>query len=293
MSVPHIDSVIVGVSNLEESLRVWRDQLGLRELWRSDGCCPHLASALGASAGDIVAQVSLGWSGRGGNIHLLAFANPAAPVREQAGPLDACPKNLNMRVRDLPALCEVIESKGLTLRSPWVEYESDGTRYRDAHVEGPDATNIGLLEIVGDEYAVNDIGVGDLAACALTVEDLPAEAGFWRKLGFNCVLDRHFSGPAMETLIGLPENASLHMQLYGGEEPWARVELVSYGCAMSSHYPRARVPSTGAIGLVVAGLADEINASLWPASRQVDFRGSQQRLATLDSPAGLQVQVLL
>ncbi len=46
------------------------------------------------------------------------------------------------------------------------------------------------------------------------------------------------------------------MRLYGPEQAHARVEVVSYGIAMTSHYSRAKFPTTGALMVLVEGVSE-------------------------------------
>jgi|GEM_PF-4963677 len=266
----HVAEVVMATGDFEVALGFWQELLGLVILDRADGVDIGTASLWRIETQAVGRRVLLGRPGGLCAIHLVELTTPGEPLRSGAGPLDALPKTLNLLVRDLPALWERLRGRGALMKGGWVEYEHEGGTYRDAHVLGPDCTNIGLLEIVGADYPVNAQGVGEPASFTFTVSDMAAEQAFYVALGGQLRLDRFFDGPAIEALVGLPPGGSLDMKLYGPGQAAARVELVSYGMPMRSRYAEAHMPATGALTVHLCG-ADMARAAaaLQPYAPQI------------------------
>jgi len=238
-----IDQLVIGTADLQRSLRFWQETLGLELLYRDERADP-----LPGSEALVSRDALLGFPGIAqGQLHIVEFAASGEPVREGAGPHDACPKTVNLLCRDLPAVHARLEAAGHRFRSRWVAYEKHGVRYRDVHMVGPDATNIGLLEISGADYPVGDNGIGPVAAACFTQQSLDGiDALCSDLLGQQLQFDETLTGPELELMLALPSGAALEMRLYGPSAINARLEFVKYhGAAGANLYPRAQPPATG------------------------------------------------
>ncbi|MEM8942681.1 MAG: hypothetical protein AAGC91_11035 [Pseudomonadota bacterium] len=203
-------------------------------------------------------------------LHLVEFSTPGMPVRAGASSHDSCAKTVNFLCRDLPQVYEKLAARGVVFRSRWVEYEKAGVSYCDVHAIGPDELNIGFLEIVDGQYTVNQLGIGPIAAVCFTVPEMEPVDALVEGIGMPLVLDEHFAGPSMETMLNLPVGASLHMRLYGAIEAWGRLEIVSYNGVTTSNLHRSTLPP--GTGLLTARIAvDDLDHSL----RLLDQRESR------------------
>lgn len=284
-----LKEIVITTQDYFSALTFWHDTIGYELLHQQSTTDSALLNLWQADTSQINRRALLGLPHSHTSIHLVEIVKPDLPLKAHAGNLDALPKTLNLLVRDLPAVWSRLKAAGVTMNTDWVEYEQDGRRYRDAHITGPDLTGIGLLEVLDEEYQVNPQGIGEPASFTFTVEDIVSEANFYKNLGGKLVLDAQFSGAAIEKLVGLPQGGSLHMQLFGPASSHSRVELVSYGIPMTSHYDRAGIPHTGAIfaHLAVKNLHQISNIQC----ATVNVWHTKQTMAKLQTPAGAPVIV--
>lgn len=284
-----IEEVILTTTDYDAALSFWCEQLGYNMLYQQNLTDPALLDLWQVSPHQVNRRALLGLPNAHTAIHLVELLTSATPLKEGVNNLDALPKTLNLLVKDLPVLWEKLKAAGVAMKTEWVEYEQEGRFYRDAHIIGPDLTGIGLLEVLDEDYAVNTFGIGEPASFTSTVENIVRESEFYQQLGGQIVLDEYFSGQAIETLVGLPQGGSLRMQLLGPALSHSRVELVSYGIPMTSHYHRVNFKSTGAILPLIATsaahLPDTIHfvpVSIWNTTKQ---------MARLVSPAGATIML--
>lgn len=287
----YIKEVIISTANFAAARAFWCEQMGYQVLQQTATTDPGLLSLWQVSAKDIQRRAMLGLPDAHTTLHLVEVLQPAVPLKQNVANLDALPKTLNLLVKDLPAVCQRLRAAGVTIKTGWVEYTQNGRHYRDAHIIGPDNTGIGLLEVLDEDYHVNDMGIGEPASFTCTVEDIAEEANFYTKLGGQKVLDEHFWGQAIEKLVGLPPGGSLHMQLFGPRTTHSRIELVSYGIPMTSHYERARFPHTGALFTHIASgtLTPTLPADCDTELTAVTIWNTTQQMTRLQTPAGATV----
>lgn len=287
-----VSETVTATADFASSLKFWCELLSLEDLAEAHGLDRGMASLWQVDANIIGRRVLLGMPGGVSSIHLVEVLTPGKPVREDVGALDALPKTLNMLVRNLPEVWQRMKDAGVHMKGPWVEYEHDGKAYRDAHILGPDFANVGLLEALDEDYPVNHLGIGQPGSFTFTIEDMAREDAFYRTLGGEVRLDRYFGGPAIESLVGLPAGGSLHMKLFGPAATAARLELVSYGTAMHSHYDSARLPATGTIMVHIEGVPTDLG----PLVPQVKFIqaapwGTLKHMAALTAPSGARLTI--
>ena len=72
-----------------------------------------------------------------GALHLVEFAEPGAPVRQDVRVFDQLPKNLDIYVRDMAARFEELKARGLKFRSDpnltWIHAKVLSSRLRFWH----------------------------------------------------------------------------------------------------------------------------------------------------------------
>lgn len=238
-----IDQLLIGCADLGHSRAFFTELFGLavQPLRSTPPPLPGSSHALRAEC------ALTGMAETGDTLlHLVSFERPGAAVRDGAGRHDACPKTINFLCRNLPDRYRELQAAGVHFASDWVEYEKHGVHYRDVHLTGPDHQNIGLLELVGETYPVNDRGIGTIAAVCFTQSAIAEADALAHALDLTLAFDETLSGEAMETLVGLPHGAALIMHLYGDESPRGRLEFVEYrGAGGSNRYSTARPPASG------------------------------------------------
>jgi len=284
----YVREVVISTATLAQAVHFWCGWLGFSVLAEVDGASPALALLWQTKPEQIGKRLLLGQPDFLCRIHLVEVVNAGYPIRRDASALDALPKTLNLLVRNLPDIWQRLHDLGANMRSNWVEYELDGQRYRDAHLLGPDHSGIGLLEVLDADYPVNQFGIGEPASFTYTVERLPAEQAFYQALGAQLRLDRVFSGPAIEQLVGLPEGGSLQMLLFGPQHPVARLELVSYGIKMAAHYGKAVFPNTGLlwVHIEIKGKKAEPAVLRDATFYNVKLWQELQKIARIQTPCG-------
>lgn len=291
----------VGTDDYDRALRLYRDVLGFSLAPSEKQQCRALERLWGLEQGAISQLARLETPGApGGRLVLVQFTRDAPVVRAGATAVDLCPKNLDINVVDLPKRAEELRGAGYTLRSEPVAYEIGGLPVREVQLPVEDGVNLVLAEILGEALLTTDKGYGGVTSVVTTTADIGAETAFFEMLGFSR-LERHvLEGPAIETMIGLPPNAGIIMQLLG--EPahrFGRAELVAYrGASGNTLYPRAQPPARGLfraavdVQCVADVRADCVAAGLSCSEPQLLRLGSEQRLAaSVTSPAGWQVDI--
>lgn len=296
-----IDQLLIGCSDLRRSLAFFSGLLGLE----GSGLRPD-PPALPGCAAQLRAECRVGTAaastGDDTQLHLVEFVEPRGAVRRASGPFDRCPKTVNFLCRNLPDLYRTLEARGVRFTSQWVDYEKAGVHYRDVHLPGPDAQNIGLLELVDGDYAVNDRGVGAIASVCFTQRD-PLEAETLASmLALPRVFDETLSGEAVETLVGLPPGGALVMRLYGGDQPIGRFEFVSYrGATGENRYGLAQPPAVGLLhprvrvewldAPALPGDAASTGLRLGPVYEGT-LLGTETRSRMLEAPGGMRIELL-
>lgn len=289
-----VAETVTATADFDASLQFWCGLFGLEVLAEAQGLDAGMATLWQVDAELVGRRALLGVPGGLASIHLVEVLLPGKPLREGVGSLDALPKTLNLLVRNLPEVWQRLHNAGAHMKGEWVEYTQDGRSYRDAHVMGPDFANVGLLEVLDEDYPVNELGIGQPASFTFTIEDMAREQAFYQALGGELRLDCFFDGPAIESLVGLPAGGSLEMKLLGPQVTAARLELVSYGVPMPGHYDRACLPATGMLMVHLEGVAADVQARL--ADHDVRFVqaspwGRVKKMAALTAPSGARLTI--
>lgn len=296
--------VTVGVTDLDEAIHFWTSTFGLEAMARREGADAELGRLWDIRPGDVRRQAMVGMPGAAiGRMHLVEFATPAPPVREGARPFDLVPKNLDLYTRDLPGRYEALKAAGWRFRSHWTEMRGPaGVSFREVQMEGPDALNVVLLEVLGPGYDTpfNAAGYAGIGPLVTIVPDVDAEARFYGDaLCMTGTLGLLLTGPDIERTVGLPAGAGLDIRVFGDPaEALGRIELVQYqGLRGEDLYARAAPPARGILhvhfrlaelaglraGLARAGVESRecgrVDA-IWGSGETIVFR----------SPAGLRIE---
>ncbi len=297
-------SVTVGVASLDDALRLWVDAFGFDIEQRLDSASPSFAALWDIAPADVSGQALLAAAGSpNGRVHLVEFTDPAPPVRAGAAVFDRCAKNLDVYVSDMPARIEALRERGYAFRNETCsEVEApDGTRFREIHMDGHDAINIVLLEVLGQDRAVSERGFGGVGPLIVIVADAAAEKTFFAEvMGLTQLADNVLAGPEIEAMIGLPKGAALDVSIWGDpDRPNGQIEIIHYrGVDGRDLYPRARPKATGILGVSYDGAAAAAaGARLRQAGvacrrhAAVEFPERTADVVEFRSPAGLTIQL--
>ena len=302
--VDAISHVTVGVADLQLVFDLWVDRFGLETVAQRSGPDPDLARLWGISAEQITAQALLRTPGaETGWLHFVQFANPDAPVRADAAPADLGPKNLDVNCTDMPARHASLEAAGYGFRSAISEYHVADIHAREVQMPGHDETNIVLIEILSDGFAMKYSPAG---YCALTsfvviVPDTKIEANFYTDLfGLDELMHHRISGPGIEEVVGLPRGSVLDMRLMGREQNFfGRVELIEYeGLEGQNRFRMAQPPALGALHCAFA--LNSLDKFIERAAKMNVEMTTYENMETIFcvgtmysvySPAGLRIEV--
>ena len=285
-----IQHVVVGASDLDASLRLYRDHLGL-EVLRPLGRVPEAESALwGLPDGADVRAVTLGMAGASaGLVRLASFGSATGtPVRGEARPFDSSPKNLDYKVEDLDRAYRELSAAGYRFRSEPVRYMHDGHEVGEVQMLGPDFVNVVLVQYdQGPSVTFTPKGFAGVTQWVLTVGDMARAVGLFRDvLGVQLHQENRLTGPAIEKMVGLPPGAALEVTLLGTGGPYGRIELVHYDGVQARDFTAdARPPRAGM--LQVAFRVPDLDAAS-EALRQhglQEFAGPVECLDPVGSPA--------
>ena len=152
--------------------------------------------------------------------------------------------------------------------------------FREIHLPAHDGLNIVLLEVVGKALPFSDKGFLGVGPLVTTVADIGAERTFYERAGFEPLAHNVLSGPEIETMIGLPQGASLDIAILGETgNPLGEIEIVQYGGTDGSNlYPRTRAPARGILEIHCVDASVE-----GPACATLVGQGAVRRQVT---PAG-------
>ncbi len=244
-----IAAAVVGVTSLPVALDLWHVVFGFEIIAQQTGADASLESFWQLPRGSITAQALLGTAGIAtGRVWLVEFAQPAPPVRQGAATIDLCPKSLNLAPRDLPARYKEMLARGLSFRSPWVNYPAGAFDVNEVQLLAHDGLNLGLLEKIGVPFAFNERGYAGITNFVAVVEDIDAETAFYREIfGLELIGEHRLRGEKIEKLIGLPAGAVVAMNIFGARaNPYGQMQLVAYqGAQGMNRYSSARPPACG------------------------------------------------
>ncbi|MEQ8515973.1 MAG: hypothetical protein RIC38_10250 [Chromatocurvus sp.] len=294
----------VGTADLEASLRLWRNTLGLQSAApQGDTLSSRQLERLWLLPEGVITQCQMLETpgAPGGALLLVEFPPGTRSIRANAAVTDLCPKNIDVNVIDLPARARELQAAGYRLRSEPVEYAIGDLQVREVHVPVEEGVNLVLVEILGEPLVTTSRHYAAVTSVVTTTADTVAESAFFECLGFSRLDYHRLVGETVERMVGLRPGGVLEMQLLGdATHRFGRAELVSYGVDCGSDlYPRAVPPALGLfrgairVDNVATLRAGCLNAGYAVSGLQDLSAGEESFLAcSVQSPSGWMVDLL-
>ena len=305
-SIRSIDTIIVGVQNINEAIELWVNQFGLDIVSEREGKDADLSRLWQLKDDEITKQALLATPKIDvGKIHLVQFKNPSTAVRQNANATDLGPKNLDVTCLDLPSKYDELIKMGYQFRSEYVGYkiESIGADVLEVQMPGHDHTNIIFVEQLGEKIQLSKRGYGGITSLVTIVSELDEETDFFMDiLSLKEALSEDLFGEHVEKMIGLPKGGGLRLNLLEGDEldRYGRVELVAYIGAEKQDdlYKIANPPALGTLHCVFR-VEDIDNIKNKLRKRSVSFKEhglldliyGKGEIISFRSPAGLRIEV--
>ena len=305
-SIRSIDTIIVGVQNINEAIELWVNQFGLDIVSEREGIDADLSRLWQLEDDEITKQALLATPKIDvGKIHLVQFKNPTTAVRQNANATDLGPKNLDVTCLDLPSKYDELIKMGYQFRSEYVGYqiESIGADVLEVQMPGHDHTNIIFVEQLGEKIQLSKRGYGGITSLVTIVSELDEETDFFMDIfSLKEALSEDLFGEHVEKMIGLPKGGGLRLNLLEGDEidRYGRVELVAYIGAEKQDdlYKIANPPALGTLHCVFR-VEDIDNIKNKLRNRSVSFKEhglldliyGKGEIISFRSPAGLRIEV--
>ena len=305
-SIRSIDTIIVGVQNINEAIELWVNQFGLDIVSEREGIDGDLSRLWQLEDDEITKQALLATPKIDvGKIHLVQFKNPTTAVRQNANATDLGPKNLDVTCLDLPSKYDELIKMGYQFRSEYVGYkiESIGADVLEVQMPGHDHTNIIFVEQLGEKIQLSKRGYGGITSLVTIVSELDEETDFFMDIfSLKEALSEDLFGEHVEKMIGLPKGGGLRLNLLEGDEldRYGRVELVAYIGAEKQDdlYKIANPPALGTLHCVFR-VEDIDNIKNKLRNRSVSFKEhglldliyGKGEIISFRSPAGLRIEV--
>ena len=305
-SIRSIDTIIVGVQNINEAIELWVNQFGLDIVSEREGIDADLSRLWQLEDDEITKQALLATPKIDvGKIHLVQFKNPSTAVRQNANATDLGPKNLDVTCLDLPSKYDELIKMGYQFRSEYVGYqiESIGADVLEVQMPGHDHTNIIFVEQLGEKIQLSERGYGGITSLVTIVSELDEETDFFMDIfSLKEALSEDLFGEHVEKMIGLPKGGGLRLNLLEGDEidRYGRVELVAYIGAEKQDdlYKIANPPALGTLHCVFR-VEDIDNIKNKLRNRSVSFKEhglldliyGKGEIISFRSPAGLRIEV--
>ena len=305
-SIRSIDSIVVGVENIDEATELWVDQFGLDVVSKREGIDSDLSRLWQLKDDEVVKQALLATPKIDvGKIHLVQFKNPSTAVRQNANATDLGPKNLDVTCLDLPSKYDELIKKGYQFRSEYVGYqiESIGADVLEVQMPGHDHTNIIFVEQLGEKIQLSESGYGGITSLVTIVSELDEETDFFMDIfSLKQALSEDLFGEHVEKMIGLPKGGGLRLNLLEGDEidRYGRVELVAYIGAekQDNLYEIANPPALGTLHCVfrvedIDSIKNKLKNRLvhYEEHGLLDLIYGRGEVISFRSPAGLRIEV--
>ena len=305
-SIRSIDSIVVGVQNIDEATELWVDQFGLDVVSKREGIDSDLSRLWQLKDDEVVKQALLATPKIDvGKIHLVQFKNPSTAVRQNANATDLGPKNLDVTCLDLPSKYDELIEKGYQFRSEYVGYqiESIGADVLEVQMPGHDHTNIIFVEQLGEKIQLSESGYGGITSLVTIVSELDEETDFFMDIfSLKAAVSEELFGEHVEKMIGLPKGGGLKLNLLEGDEidRYGRVELVTYiGVEKQENlYKSANPPALGTLHCVfrvedITSIKTELENRFvhYEEYGSLDLIYGKGEVISFRSPAGLRIEV--
>jgi len=246
VSISGIESVLVGVADIDAALELYRDRLGLKVEFDGSASLERLAF-WGLDGSKSARLVELSCNGyAAGRLCLVAFDPPATTmvrVHVGDGPHDSAtdigPKAIDFYVEPpIDAPYRDIVDAGFIVRSPPILHEVGDTKSEEFVFWGPGG--VPLLLMVGHRHTVEQMrgefgakGVSEVATISVVGESVEATRAFYGDvLGMELIQDNQTDPEYLELaneLTGTPAGTPIHWLLYRGEaEPSGKILIVHF-----------------------------------------------------------------
>ena len=253
-----IAHLVVGVRALPAALQLWVETLGFTILAQREGPDAGLARLWDLQPERIRAQALLGTPGlAAGRLHLVEFADPLPPVRQDAQPTDLVPKNIDLVCDDIQLRFAQLTQAGYRFRSQPARYEAEEggevLEIFEALMPAHDNVNVVILQLVGRQFPFTPQGFAGVSSFVPVVPDAEAETRFYQEvLGLPLNFIHRLDGQHIERMIGLPPGGAVEMRMLGSLESHAgRIEMAQYhGITGFNRYPLAKPPALGTLHAV-------------------------------------------
>lgn len=299
-----LNLLTIGVADLDVALDLWVGHFGMNILASKEGPDTDLARLWNLKPEDIERQAILRTNeSPTGMLHFVQFNNPDEPVRKGAQNFDLVPKNLDIYVKDLPAMVDKLRAAGSVFRTEtYSEFTAtDGTVFREIHMPSHDFINVVLLEVVGKTHDYSEKGVSALGPFVFIVPDVEAESEFFESAFLLDKLnDNVFSGPEIEKVVGLPKGTVLKILIWGREGfDLGEWEIIEYqGVESNNLYTKAKPKAPGILqAAYTVPDFQPLKARLKSMGVDVTEHGTlntlvgQGEVISFSSPAGLKIEV--
>jgi len=305
-SIRSIDSIVVGVENIDKATELWVDQFGLDVVSEREGSDTDLSRLWQLKDDEVIKQALLATPKIDvGKIHLVQFKNPSTAVRQNANATDLGPKNLDVTCLDLPSKYDELIKMGYQFRSEYVGYqiESIGADVLEVQMPGHDHTNIIFVEQLGEKIQLSEKGYGGITSLVTIVSELDEETDFFIDIfSLKQALSEDLFGEHVEKMIGLPKGGGLRLNLLEGDEidRYGRVELVAYMGAEKQNdlYKIANPPAIGTLHCVfrvedIDSIKNKLKNRLvhYEEHGLLDLIYGRGEVISFRSPAGLRIEI--
>ena len=305
-SIRSIDSIVVGVKNINEAIELWVNQFGLDIISERDGIDIDLSRLWQLDEDEVVKQALLATPKIDvGRIHLVQFKTPSTAVRQNANATDLGPKNLDVTCLDLPSKYDELMKMGYQFRSEYIRYqiESIGADVFEVQMPGHDHTNIIFVEQLGEKIQLSEKGYGGITSLVTIVSELDEETDFFMDIfSLKEAVSEELFGEHVEKMIGLPNGGGLKLNLLEGDEVdrYGRVELVTYiGVEKQENlYKSTNPPALGTLHCVfrvedITSIKTKLENRFvyYEEYGSLDLIYGKGEVISFRSPAGLRIEV--
>lgn len=271
MKVSEIRVATVSCSDLEGSLRFWRDTIGFEELWRAEVSGPELERAWALAPGTRARVSLLRYDGiETGQLRLVEFS-PRSNLfvrRRTEEPWAIGIGALDLNVRDPERTFALLREAGYESEAPEPHYYViGGLEQSEVKFHTPDEVSLVLVGAMNYPPAMARPGVGgDFSALTVVsqfVADMDESARFYRdglrlEQAFDAWVD-DATRPLINEMVGIPSHGELRLAAYRtpGEPDGKSLLLATRGLPVHSIADRMRPPHLGIV--MVSHFTDDLD----------------------------------
>ena len=247
-----LNTVMIGVENMEKSLHFYRDLIGLSanniEVWHGDKFEKFWKLPDGSKAEACFCELP---GCNVGRVMLLDFKTKSKKkIRPENTPRAYGLVNLNFYTDDISKEIKKFVNNGYRAWSEPKFYEMSGSQGSPTEVvfDGPDTVAINLVELSDDnpntkvgqmkiytrENGRTHTGLTPVVTSAHTAKDINKSVEFYRKvLKSDVLIDEILSSPEQNEFLNLPQNAKTAVKFIQGNHMFGKIALsqpINYQC---------------------------------------------------------------